>query len=495
MPHLHDPLQSPPLDATDLAVRLETQGITDSVARTEYGYADVWHLAASTFEDAPAAIERSAPVAEFQPLIEYLKGISFALPLAISCAAMLVLRFSLWGGNVSADAATAIGLGVISSFTVTGGFIQAMARRGLFYIGIGQMRMCERSAWKWVRRGVTALLGFSLLAALINAYFGWLPLPVQAIAVSFVMAVGLFCLSTGILYLLEQNLLVGVTALIGLCIVACLHFLLRVQLLPAQVGGIVIASGFAFGMAALLLRRKKQLDPGVMDSPPWGKELYFVWPYFVYGVLYYAFLFSDRILAWTSHADNLSMPVQFRGDYESALDVGLFAFVLQVGWAHYATIKFYRRLRAALLSTPIHRTADFNRVFIIFYRQLTAFFITMAALISPLTYTVARTSGLLRGREANLVAIWSLIAYAALVLALCNVNFLFTLSQPIGVLQAIAAALALNIAIGYLASRIGGYPDAVFGFAAGALAFAGISMFHVIRTFRRLDYFQFAAIP
>src|SRR5437764_13622149 len=92
----------PPVDVRDLAIRLETEGVSDSVAREEFGFADTWEMAEAYFPELsarPRSRNREhneglcAPTTS-RPLIDYLSGISFALPLLFSCLAILLMRFS-----------------------------------------------------------------------------------------------------------------------------------------------------------------------------------------------------------------------------------------------------------------------------------------------------------------------------------------------------------------------------------------------------------------
>lgn len=66
-------------------------------------------------------------------------------------------------------------------------------------------------------------------------------------------------------------------------------------------------------------------------------------------------------------------------------------------------------------------------------------------------------------------------------------------SRSLDALKSIALASVANVTTGYVASRLGPYDHAVYGFLFGALVFALTSTWHCLRTFRRLDYFYFVA--
>ena len=46
-------------------------------------------------------------------------------------------------------------------------------------------------------------------------------------------------------------------------------------------------------------------------------------PYFAYGLVYFSFLFADRIMAWTGRADYRQYFFWFQADYEVGLNWAL----------------------------------------------------------------------------------------------------------------------------------------------------------------------------
>ncbi|MCL5743039.1 MAG: exopolysaccharide Pel transporter PelG [Acidobacteria bacterium] len=485
---------SPPLDVFDLSVRLETEGVTDTVARGTYGYASTWDMADAHYPvPAPpraAAAERGSLVGGW---VEYFRGASFALPLLICCAAMLVFHFSLWGGALEPEAAVAVAVGTLGSFVVSGGFIQAMARRGLFYFGCGQFRMCAASSRQWLIWGAGATTVICLLGMVANASFDWMPASYAGLAAVFFLGLSFFWLAIGLLYILKQNLLVSASVLIGIAVVVLLHAVLKAALLPSQVAGLLGAIAFAVFAFTARMGDHIRRDSGKERPLLLAREVYLAWPYFVYGFLYYLFLFADRILAWTAGTETAPFAIQFRGDYETALDIGLFAFMLQVGWVHYALTTYHRRLKVSLGAFSVSQADAFSRDIKRFYGKTTLWFFPVAAITTLATYFLADQTGFLEGPLIRTAAMWSLLGFPFLVVGLWNASLLFALSRPMEVLISIGSACLANLALGYLASRVGSYQDAIMGFAAGALLFAVVSGVYCLRTFRRLDYYQYTA--
>src|SRR5207248_6123388 len=137
---------------------------------------------------------------------EYCQGIGFAVPLLVSSASILLFGFALWEGDLSIEEATAVGLGTIASFLLTGGFVQVMARRGLFFAATKQFRRCEQSTWWWFRAGGGAMLIAIVVLLATSAYWGWLPARLNLVAAAFCLVLGLFWMATGILHYLNGGL-------------------------------------------------------------------------------------------------------------------------------------------------------------------------------------------------------------------------------------------------------------------------------------------------
>jgi len=436
-----------------------------------------------------APLPRRSPVS----WMEYWRGISFALPLLCSCLAILLFDFSLWGGPLSAEEATAVGLGTVASFLTSGGFVQAMSRRSLFFIGTNQPRRCEMSTWAWVRRGAFCNLAVVAGALVVSTLSGWLPARINVIAGAFSAALSLFWLAMGILCFLKRGILGVWVTLGGIAIVAVLHRGLRLPLLASQFAAISMCAAVSFVLSHRLLRRTSQTpapDPPVSSLL---QDACLLWPYFGYGVLYYLLLFGDRLISWTADTYASALIVQFRGDYETALNVGLLAFVVQVGWVHRSTVAFYHRVNDSLARYFIHQTTQFRKAMLDFYRDSLAGFIPLAAAASILSMLCAVSSGIVHGRAMAVTTLWSLAGFPFLVAGLWNVSLLFGLSGALQAVRAVGIACLVDLCVGYILSRVGAYPYAVVGFTAGAVVFALLSGIDTLRAFRRLDYCYFAA--
>ena len=484
---------APPLDARDVLIRLESQGVGEAAARRR-GHVDLWAMAEAQFRDgsgdspepvAPPAKRRSSAVRE------HMKGIAFALPLAVSGLAMLFLNFSLWGGALPPDLSIAVAVGTVASFVVSGGFVQALARRGIFYLGTNEPLACFESTLDWLGMGALALAITACAGLTMNWFFGWLTTQVALMATAFLLGLGVFWLATGTLYMLERNVEVLMAVTLGLAVVTILHKWLGVQVVLAQIAGVVTAAMASLMLGAWLLSRPIGSGHNHMRSETFVRKVLSVGPYFLYGVLLYVFLFTDRIVAWTSEAGPVR--VVFRGDYEAAVNVALFAFVLQVGWVRVAGTAYRALIDHRLGACRATETGPFNLAVKQFYWQRLRLFALVSLASTLAVYAGSLWFGILKNSGIHQVALWALAACPLLVWSLWNANLLFGWSRPWAVLTAFGIACLVNLFVGYGLSRLFGYHLSAAGYTLGAAVLSVLSTISTHRTLDRCDYYNFAS--
>jgi hypothetical protein len=484
---------APPLDVCDVVVRLETAGITDAVAEREYAHGTTWRLAEACFPWSRMFVAAAEPEPKPSVVLEYLKGVAFSLPLLLCCLAMALFHFALWGGDVSANMAAAVGLGTVSSFITTGGIVQTMARRGLFFISVNDGATAEAACWQWVRLGLFCLATSGVVLFALARFYTWLPSPFDGAAVAFHLSLGLLWLATGILHMLERNIWTATATAMGTLFVVAMHRVWEIELASAQILGILIAAGVAFSACFFLLRNGRQKHRGHPRPQSFAFDAYIAWPHFLFGTFYYVLVFADRLLAWTVPDIGAPSSLQFRGDYETALDLALIAFVLQVGNVRSSTATFFHNLISAQKQLGIGRRGALIRQMKNVYIARSMGFLGVAAVTSIALYTAVAHATILTNDHSYIALIWALFGFSCLVSALWNTSLLLRLAQSSDVLGALIPAILLNIVLGYALTRLGTYHDAAVGFATGALCYALLTTRSVLRRMQSIDYYYFAS--
>jgi hypothetical protein len=503
-----------PKDHWEVAARLEVSGIRDVDARQEYGCADVFDLAQRILalggDVAPAPTPEPARRA---PLVwrfarGYVTGLLFSMPMAAQTFAMMLYGYSLWAWvDFTPRQATAIALGTLTSFVVTGGYVQAISRRGLFYIHQDEPvlteAICRRALWV----GLVMVVGVGAVVLLANVVFEFFPLRMVVTAELYYLLLSVLWLSLSILYMLRKELLLGLIIVVGLLSVHLAVLLLKWRMVAAHSLGIAFAIALSLFCGWLILRRnarRAEREFTTTELPRWSMLLYSVAHYFWYGTLYFAFLFTDRFIAWSADTGRDLLPyfIWFESRYELGMDWALFCFVLTVGVLEFTIQEFSEAVIPAERAVPADQAEQFNRRFARFYYSHLVFF-AVVSLISVVAAWGGMSLLLATGKfpyievffnpTTRSVFWWAAAGYVFLVFGLFNSVFLFSLSRPGFVLRALGPALLLNVAVGFVLSRAVRYDLAVVGLTVGSLAFLLLSTYYARKVFKRLDYYYYSA--
>lgn len=489
---------APPLDLDDLTVRLEAEGMTASVAQNRYGFSDVWAMAASYLQSAMAIAELRAQDGEsgrcvFSDLLAYAKGMVFVSPLICCCVSALVFKVSLWGGNLSSNETTAIALATVASFVITAGFIQVIGRQGHFYRSSANWGLCSTFCSLLLRSGIAILAASVALGSAFNAYFDFLPWRLFILCALFFVAIGAYLLVSGVLYVLGSELLIAIATLAGIGSVLGSYYRLHLPLLASQIAGISIATACCLAAAIWRFRGKLKNGRERWKLPAASRLIYLLWPYFVYGCLYYVFLFTDRFMAWGARSGGSSLMIQFRGAYELSLDLCLIAFVFQVGWIHTGLSKFYRTINVELKRVCLKQELILHRKMLRFYHWHLLGFAILSLFSSALVLSLIHYSAFLQSAIIYRVIVGALAGTPFLVVGLWNIGLLFALSRWGDVLKSVAWALGVNVCVGYLVSRLFAYDLAIVGFVCGACMLAATSAYFYRQLLPNIGYHYFAA--
>lgn len=505
-----------PEDRHEITAILESLGWNDGRASRDFGVADVFELAEVLWERCRtkvlytsfSKVEKHSIAQTFMLLLrQFLRGVIFAIPMAVSVASMLSLKFSLWSyENLSVELATSIAIGTILSFVTVGGFTQAIARRGFFYIIQGYYNMARRITFHFIRLGFLICLVISGAIFLLNLVIHMFPTSMLMVIILYFFFLNTIWLSVTVMYILKKELLFTGLIIGGIGIVYVLFELLDlVNIIIAQLIALSIVSAISMVLVVYLFKRaESKTEKGISPQlPKMSVMLYSTLPYFIYGTLYFSFLFVDRIVAWSRNTDVMPYLIWFRGEYELGLDFALLVLILPMGISEVALTKMMMDIEVSQKSYWGDETEKMNRHYIHeYFRRLVQIF--LSAVVSAIglywllvklfqTYPSLSAKSLFAIEDTHFVFIISLIAYIFVAIALMNAVILFSLSQPGFVVRSIWISLIVNVGIGFLLSRWVEYHFAVFGLLLGSIVFLALSSIQVYRVLRKLDYYLYAA--
>jgi hypothetical protein len=495
-PHLVDHWQTTAI--------VESLGYTDRSIQEEFGFADALALGQHIYDchqstiqpqiDHSAPTVRQTPWAEFCIfLTEFCRSFVYAVPLlAVLTLEYLPLKHAAqW---LPPELATLFTLATIASLSTSGGFVQMIQRRGLFYLQLGEMKQV-----RWVCNTFLKLgMGTSLFMSFISIWFGFYR---NLFADQYLILAIFYYLSLSALWMLFAvlSLLLPWGTPIALVSLTGLFLVLRVligmgaleaQILTMCMTLVAIAAVIFFQFWQQHASQKgdsqKSSSQSGIRPPRISTLVYLLSPYFGYGVLYFAFIFADRITAGLAINPASGLIFAIDSNYQRSLDLSLLNFLLFVPLVEYFSHIFirywYQRSSSVFACLSVYFTAKLRR------RYRRAIWLTIGSFGGLIPMTLA----LLKPQSWELAEVLLTIAgsfgYLLFAIGLLNAIILFSLNQAPLVLQAIAPALMLNLCIGYVLAHLIGASYAVIGLIIGSATFMLLSGRSVGRSIQQPDY-------
>lgn len=506
--HLH------PQDSYEIAALLESMGWNDNRASKEFGVENIFELAEQMWDAIPLQISYTPfskvekPKKMFwvmEMTRHFLRGLIFAFPMAVSVAAMLNLKFSLWSYQYfSLEEATSIAIGTILSFIIVGGFTQAIARRGFFYMVQGYYHLARKSTFLFICIGFGVSIIFLFLIIVFNFIFNMYPMHIILLISVYFLFLTAIWLSVTVMYILRKEIIFTGLIIFGIFLVYILFVLVNMDIIISQIIALCVVSICSILLVLYFFKQsEKKNDNGIsLKLPRFSIILYTVWPYFFYGFLYFTFLFVDRVNAWSTNEEFMPYDIWFRGNYEIGLDFALLTIIIPMGVSEVIVAKLMADIELSQQKFLITESNKLYKQFLKKYKRMFVFMLISAMISSYCIFKLIlwynqisiriNNENILESDITRFVLIWGVISYIILAFCLMNVVILFALSQANLVVEAMLIALVTNMLIGFLLSRWIEYEYAVFGFLVGTILLFMLTTKAVVKVFKNLDYYLYS---
>ena len=503
-----------PIDAFAVAATLESEGLRDTDARERFARADVFDLANDVYVGCLQLLAARPPASAAGPLLThgeppvrrflrfYGRGVFFALPIVLQVATVVAVRLNQ---SFTDAEATGVMIGSILSFLATGGFSQAIGRLGTTYTSRYAYHLAREITLRLVRLGVVAAFVVGALWWLAALVFHPFPEEIALLGLGYHLLLSWLWLSLSVLYMRERRLLVIGMVVIWLAVFGVLAGVVGVPIEVAQLTGYAVAASLATVLGRRELRRLVPQTPPLAAQerlPRTPVLVYMTAPYFVYGVLYFAMLFADRVVSWSAGPPPGYL-FWFAKEYELGLDWALVALVLTVAMLEYTIHEFSAIIQPVQRRYAARSIGEHNRYFQRFYLRQLIIFAGIALVSGAVTFwgvywlrgvgSLPAIEGFFTSRVTFKVFFVAVVAYTLLGLGLMNAVVLFFLSRPRGATRGLALGLLATVVIGVVLSRTLAHWWSAVGLLAGAAAFAAVTGLAAVRVVRRMDYYYYSA--
>ncbi len=481
---------------------VESLGYTDRIISEEFDFADVLEIGQYIYQKnstspkispSPSPFNSSWSKNAISEISAFVEQFSRSFVYAIPLISLLIL------GNVEStktwkfippQLAAVFTLATLASLITSGGFVQAIARRGEFYLGLGYPVQAKRACISLLGLGMLT----SFVLALISLWFGFyrslFPDEYLIIGAIYYLILSLLWMLLSILSL--QTIWGTPLALIGLTTLSWgLKLVGGFGALEAQIVAIFITL-FFIAIAVLILFREPEnsaLAKKKVELPNLSATFYLLTPFFAYGITYFCFIFTDRLVAGWSVDIASGLTFAIDSAYQRAMDFALLNFLLAVPLSEYLA---YRLIRYWYKQAKL---VEFEAMAILSKKLNRRYFLIIVAIIFVFSLLIALTTIVFNPNpetSADLfLSLSGCLGYLLLVIGLLNAVILFSLNLAFAAIRALFPSLLVNLVIGYIAANIINSYWAVCGLILGSAFFLVLSQRNISQAIKKPDFAYF----
>ena len=488
-------------DYLDVAVILELLGVTKDTAR-RYGCDDIFNLAKAVFEavkyyqlkDEASGVKRKS---RLESIIEAIKlfagGVTLSSPWLAVILAYMIFKVSLLPAQETPLASTSINLALVFSIINTS-WISPIFMRKLFYF------MYQRN-YSAVRKILMVYFTFGFLVTILTAgisttfvgilgiYPGWW----SAYFLTFFIALSLLWLTTAPLYALRLYIPLIFTYISSLSVIGVLYDAMEMlqQRYMAHIYGIISGSFMAMIYLVIYLYLRSRFKPQIQEGVKvrFSFMLYLGIPYAIVNLLYFVFIFIDRLLVWYVQA-----PYPFLVDlfYEKPASLSLLTITVPFGVMNYYINKFYSSVSEGGGRFNSFQTDEYCRSVRRAYLKMHGVILASGILFQIILYYLLQ--GWLIKDEAWIFMYLSL-GHVFLAVIISNILLFLYMHRPAKSIPPLLLGILINFILGVTFMRMWGVKyAAALGYMIASIVTAILLAAIALRTIiKNVDYYYYSA--
>ena len=509
----------PHLDTiADIVVFLEVLGYTNKLV-AESGFRDLFDFADRLYHSIDHYVDRDATSRANETSLSVrvpsvarrvAEGLTLSFPWIGSLSVLFMFGVSLWlVWGLPVSMTTALIIGLFLGIFASEGPMQLFQRLFAFHYSQGNLSEVKRV----LRRSyyVFALLAAGVLALLYASEIVW-GIPSQLVALTAIASVSILAhrVSYVVIYALKRFWQLAASYAAGLTAMVAAYFLLY-NVIPQTVTRYVDSLGIAFlalsvapiyydykvfssiSTSSIDDQIRHSLNPSVVNSKTirssFSVQLWENLPYYIFGTLFFALLFGDRVLSWlfapNHFANGIYLPLTFNSAYHLGADLALVVIFPAAVIQYVVMSPVSEQLSNLATTTSISDAAAVDA----FLKGRYTLLIALSAIASTLVTGVLFMAGpylisRLGGSELS-VRILLIAASSNVPVSIFMANSLFlTFTNRVKSLVVIACIGLLVLVFGGIFLARSGFQEIVFAYLAAALVTSSLSSFEVMDVLR-----------
>jgi hypothetical protein len=488
-------------DPWEIVAIVEALGYTDKAIAAEFGCRDALVLGQFIYaqrDQFPFIEINNKPVEKSLQLRDeiniFISQFSHSFIYTIPFIILLILNYLPVETKVDllpAELNSLFGFVTMASLITSSGFVQMISRRGLFYMGLNDPIQANRICLPILSMGLFTTILLSSIGIIFGFYQG-------IAADGYIIIAGIYYVLLSTIWMLFaivglQYRFAAPVILIG---ITCCFFIFRVFLRFSALESQVLMVSIAFISLAILSISNRLKHRSV--KPKFGQRVplphlsilvYLLVPYFLYGIVYFGFIFADRLVANIASGGHYSLFAGNSLGYQDSMDLALLDLLLIVPLVEYYSYKlityWYRRAKFMTLAEAKGLGWSLQKKYWSSIKRIFLYFSLLA------TLTLVLLSLLHRGQTNNILTIMACIGYFLFAIGLFNTVILLSLDRLKDILGTLATATLIDFIVGYLLGSVFGVYFAVVGLIAGSIFFAVNSSQKILKEIDRAEYCYF----
>jgi hypothetical protein len=476
---------------------VESLGYTDRIIKEEFGFADVLSIGKYIYErhcpspptskSKPHLSWKQKAIAELYIFAErFSRSFVYAIPL---------LALLLLGNREPTNISKFLPLQLVSLFTLatlasligSGGFVQMISRRGEFYLGLGFPAQARRACISLLGLGISVNIALALVGLWFGFYRGLFADEYLILAAGYYLLLSVLWMLLAILAL-QWRWGTPLTLVVLTVSFLVLRLGIGVGALEAQIAAIFFTLIAVSTLIVILFTRQPLVNPVNQENqlPRLSATVYLLAPFFGYGIVYFSFIFADRLVAGWAVTPASGLVFAIDSAYQRAMDLALLNFLLLVPLVEYLAYKLIRYWYEQSKVLPSQSIASLSQGL----RRRYWLIIEVALLFFGLsvTFTVKIVTPMPWATVNIFLTLIGCLGYLLLALGLLNAIVLFSLNLVFAVLASLFPSLLLNFIVGYVMAKLIAPDWAVLGLVFGSTAFMLLSSRQVLQAIQNPDY-------
>ena len=508
-----------PVSGNATQAMIESFGVREVDVLEDYGYASIKELTVYVHQqllvlyklekenDKQKAAETKELDSFYKKATVFIKFYSIELfhlsPVFFQVVLIILFGYSLWTyTGFNQLQASAVVLGVVSGFVFSGGFVAVISRQVSFYWNFNDDVKVYQSTVFFLKKGFSFLVSATFIILLFAQIMGLFPFEMIMLIMGYSLMVGSVLLFIAPLYVLKRRLVITLSVYAGTLVSLFLKLTTNWSVYLDHFIGIMVLILILLVYLLVYFNKRKVLS-GLLKQKEMFKPFLFYnnYIYLIYGILFYFFIFLDRLIAWSSpRGIQFSDFILFDKDYEVGMDLALVSYFMMSAIFEYCISTFATDMDTAQKLIDSKQITNYGKVFVKNYWKnvLLLFFVAFIAgliqfylIYSPNGYKYYFHEIL---SPINIeVCLYGSIGYFFFSWAALNVLYFFTLGRPKLPVYGLVIGLLTNIVTGMFFSHQFSYHYSVFGLLIGSFVFMLITTRSVLAFFKQIDYFYYAA--